>query len=408
MPPATPPPAPASAPTTPSSPALRALLAGADAATSNFDADAAGELRPLVAAALAEAEAEAAAGAPGAAPVAELAALARALGWDAAAAAFARPLDPRELAARLKAALLTDLALVGEGAYSRVYRARSRLDGSVVTLKKLRLDGGGEGLPVSAVREISLLRELAGCPHVVRLLDVLHDRARVFLVLEHLDRDLADHLRASPAAREPRNVRRYCWQVLCGLAHAHARRVVHRDLKPQNILLDAAANAVKIADLGLARTFLPAGCGARPLTREVVTLLYRAPELLLGATRYAPSVDIWSAGCVLAELASGRPLFAGDSEIGQLHAIFRLLGTPGPAEWPGAAELPEWQPLFPRWAPQDLAPHAPGLGPAGLDLLGRLLRLNPEDRPTAAEALCHPYFDGVLDEAPGGPPPPPI
>ncbi|EFN50514.1 hypothetical protein CHLNCDRAFT_29032, partial [Chlorella variabilis] len=129
---------------------------------------------------------------------------------------------------------------------------------------------------------------------------------------------------------------------------------------PQNLLLDRRRGCVKVADFGLARTITPP---LRPYTHEasgcglpgVVTLLYRAPEILLGAALYSQPVDVWSLGCVMAELATGEPLFRGDSEIGQLLAIFQVLGTPGEADWPGVSALPDWQGCFPQWRPRDLA-----------------------------------------------------
>jgi hypothetical protein len=325
-------------PPTPSSPALHSLLEAADDVACDFSADVGAALRPLVVAALAEQQALSAAG-PSSEQ--ELRNVVSCLGWDPRRAAFRGAVDPRALASSLRAALLAELSEVGQGSYSVVYRARNRLDGSIITLKKLRLESGagGEGLPATAIREISLLRELAGSPHIVRLRDVLRDRPdRLYLVLEHLDLDLHDHLQADPSARAPAAVRAALWQVLSGLAHAHAHRVIHRDLKPQNILVDRASGVLKLADFGLARTYLPPACGARPFTREVVTLLYRAPELLLGTKHYTTAVDMWSAGCVLAEIVAGRPLFAGDSEVRRGARRSRGEGRSLPA-WGGAARV---------------------------------------------------------------------
>jgi serine/threonine protein kinase len=279
----------------------------------------------------------------------------------------------------------------------RYCRAYNNLDGTTVTVKKLRLDDGQEeGLAATAVREMSLLRELSSCPNIVRLLDVLYDRARAYLIMEHLDMDLHKYLQKNQMPRPSCFIRFTIYQILNGLQAAHARRVIHRDLKPQNILIDAATGVVKLADFGLSRTFFPAGCGRRTMTKTVVTLLYRAPEVLLGCRRYSEAVDMWSAGCVLAELALGAPLFAGDSEIGQLFQIFQLLGTPDEDAWPGVTNLPEWHPLFPKWVVPEggLSSRIQGrLCPYALQLLEDLLQLDPLKRPTASQALAHPYFD---------------
>jgi len=293
-----------------SSHALISLLKAAEDVACNFAADAGNFLRPLVHAALEE-EASASSDSD---TTEGLESLVSSIGWDSTKAAFSGPIDPRALISVLKASMLCDLKLIGKGAYSVVYRAHNRLDHSTITLKKLHLDGADEGLPAPVVREMSILKQLSTCPHVVSLRDVLYGRARVYLVLEHLDMDLHQRLQESGPC-DPFFVRSTIHQVLLGVKSAHAHGVIHRDLKPQNILLDLAGGVVKIADFGLSRTILPAACGRRSMTLEVVTLLYRAPEILLGCTRYTSSVDLWSVGCVLAELVLGMPLFSGDSEV---------------------------------------------------------------------------------------------
>jgi serine/threonine protein kinase len=192
-------------------------------------------------------------------------------------------------------------------------------------------------------------------------------------------------------------------QILSALAFCHERRIIHRDMKPDNILLDEARRTLKIADFGMARIFTPgAAC-----TERCVTVWYRAPEIILGDSRYGPPVDMWSVGCVLAEMITLAPIFCSSTEIECLLLIFRSLGTPDDTSWPGVSSLPNFQPAFPRWPPQPLAAlltrngeggnaTAPGAayecaaGPHCLSLLGRLLQLRPSDRIKARQALDHP------------------
>lgn len=182
------------------------------------------------------------------------------------------------------------------------------------------------------------------------------------------------------------------WQMLLGVEQCHRHRVIHRDLKPQNILIDTSNGLVKLADFGLARSFsLP----LRPYTHEVVTLWYRSPEVLLGQNVYSPAIDIWSLGCIFAELASGNPIFQGDSEIDQLFKIFKNLGTPDASVWEDVERLPGYNSLFPKFPLRSIRYLVPEMDPVGLDLLAHMLRFNPAHRITAAEALAHPYFCNV-------------
>jgi serine/threonine protein kinase len=164
---------------------------------------------------------------------------------------------------------------------------------------------------------------------------------------------------------EPMLAKSYMYQICKGLAFCHGRRIIHRDLKPQNLLIDRNG-AIKLADFGLARAF---GVPIRAYTHEVVTLWYRAPEILLGSAQYACPVDMWSVGTIFAELVTRRPLIPADSEIDALFRIFRLLGTPTEATWPGVSALPDYKATFPTWTGENLAEKVPGLEPAGLDLL---------------------------------------
>ena len=187
----------------------------------------------------------------------------------------------------------------------------------------------------------------------------------------------------------------FVYQILCGVAFCHERRVLHRDLKPQNLLLDSAGT-LKLADFGLARAF---SSPRHAYTLEVITLWYRAPEILLGAEHYSTPVDIWSIGCIFCEMASSRPLFPGDSEIDELFRIFRVCGTPGDHVWPGVSQLPNYKAEFPKWHAQrwdcavpELGPASPSGGAEALDLVACLLTYAPSKRITCRKALDHPFF----------------
>ncbi|KAG5578275.1 hypothetical protein H5410_058409 [Solanum commersonii] len=292
---------------------------------------------------------------------------------------------------------------IGEGTYGVVYKALVRATKEIVALKKIRLEQEDEGVPSTAIREISLLKEMQH-RNIVRLLDVVHSEKRLYLVFEYLDLDLKKHMDSCPEFSKDTGVVKvskikiyiplelFVYQMLCGIAYCHSRRVLHRDLKPQNLLIDPRTNVLKLADFGLGRAF---GIPVRTFTHEVVTLWYRAPEILLGSRHYSTPVDVWSAGCIFAEMVNQQPLFPGDSEIDELFKIFRVVGTPIEDTWTGVTSLPDYKSTFPKWPPKDLATVVPNLDTAGFDLLGKMLCLDPSKRITARSALEHEYFKDI-------------
>ena len=258
--------------------------------------------------------------------------------------------------------------------------------GRYVALKKIRLETEEEGLPVTALREMALLQGLGNHPNLVKLENAIIMPARLYLIFELVDMDLKKYMDRRTSL-DPELVQSYTAQMLAGLAHCHSLGVMHRDLKPQNILV-AKDGTLKIADFGLARCFTP---NARPLTIEVITRWYRAPEILLGSNSYTCAVDLWSTACIIVEMANKRALLTGDSEIDQLHYIFQFFGTPSEKEWPGLTSLPYWRNSFPQWEKKNLAFVAPSLGSHGADLLKHLFVYDPIQRITAAAALSHPF-----------------
>jgi serine/threonine protein kinase len=279
---------------------------------------------------------------------------------------------------------------LGEGTYGVVYKAIDRRTSEVVALKKIRLDQEEEGLPATAVREISILRDLKH-PNIVDLKEVINSRGKLTLVFEYLERDLKKFMDGQRNPMQPMLVKSYTYQILAGLCYCHCRRVIHRDMKPQNLLLNRQG-LIKLCDFGLARAFtIP----LRSYTHEVVTLWYRAPEILLGSQLYSIGVDVWAVGCIVAEMFAGRPLFPGDSEIDELHWIFKVLGTPDERVWPGVTGLPEFKRTFQSWNRRDLSEVIPHADPLALDLIEKMLDYNPVTRISAKAALDHPYFDDL-------------
>ncbi|KAI5817843.1 kinase-like domain-containing protein [Pyronema omphalodes] len=279
---------------------------------------------------------------------------------------------------------------IGEGTYGVVYKAKDLNNHNrIVAMKKIRLEAEDEGVPSTAIREISLLKEMND-PNIVKLLNIIAEGHKVYLVFEFLDLDLKKYMEAIPAnmGLGEQMVKRFMNQLVSGVKYCHSHRILHRDLKPQNLLIDKEGN-LKLADFGLARAF---GVPLRTYTHEVVTLWYRSPEILLGGKQYSTGVDMWSVGCIFAEMCTRKALFPGDSEIDEIFKIFRLLGTPDDNTWPGVTSFPDFKSSFPQWARVETEKMVPNLEPAGLDLLDAMLIYDPSQRISAKQALQHEYF----------------
>ncbi|KAJ6996154.1 hypothetical protein NC653_012906 [Populus alba x Populus x berolinensis] len=274
---------------------------------------------------------------------------------------------------------------IGSGTYSNVYKARDLLTGKVVALKKVRFDNLEPESVKFMAREILILRRL-NHPNVVKLEGLVTSRmsCSLYLVFEYMEHDLAG-LAASPAVKfTEAQVKCYMHQLLSGLEHCHKRGVLHRDIKGSNLLIDNEG-ILRIADFGLASFFDPNH--KHPMTSRVVTLWYRPPELLLGATDYGVSIDLWSAGCILAELLAGKPIMPGRTEVEQLHKIYKLCGSPSDEYWK-KSRLPNATLFKPREPyKRCIRETFKDFPPSSLPLIETLLAIDPVERQTAAAAL---------------------
>ncbi|XP_019198905.1 PREDICTED: probable serine/threonine-protein kinase At1g54610 isoform X2 [Ipomoea nil] len=279
---------------------------------------------------------------------------------------------------------------IGQGTYSNVYKAKDALTGKIVALKKVHFDTLEPESVRFMAREILILRSLDH-PNVVKLQGLVTSRmsCSLYLVFDYMDHDLAG-LAASQGIKftEPQ-VKCYMQQILSGLEHCHKLHVLHRDIKGSNLLIDSQG-VLKIADFGLASFFDPNK--KQPMTSRVVTLWYRPPELLLGATEYGVGIDLWSAGCILAELFAGNPIMPGRTEVEQLHKIFKLCGSPSDEYW-NKSKLPHATIFKPQQSYKrciaDTFKHFP---PSSIPLIQTLLAIDPAERQTATAALRSEFF----------------
>ncbi|WOL15898.1 putative serine/threonine-protein kinase [Canna indica] len=282
------------------------------------------------------------------------------------------------------------LEKIGSGTYSNVYKARDLVTGRVVALKKVRVESEVSTESVRfMLREIALLRRLDH-PNVVRLEGLVVSRVSsspsLYLVFEYMDHDLAGLVSLPGVRFTVPQVKCYMKQLLSGLEYCHGRGVLHRDIKCSNLLLNQGG-ILKIADFGLATSFDPNN--VRPMTSQVVTLWYRPPELLLGAARYDVGVDLWSAGCILAELLTGKPILPGRTEVEQLHRIFKLCGSPS-ADYFEKLSLEKATSFRPyKCCISEVFSELP---PSSVSLIDKLLSLDPVDRGSATSALNSEFF----------------
>lgn len=281
------------------------------------------------------------------------------------------------------------IAFLGEGQFATVYKARNVETDELVAVKKIKIGSAQDardGINRTALREIKLLQEVKH-PNIIGLLDIFGYGSNVSLVFDFMDTDLEVIIKDTRIVFSPSHIKAYVLMTLLGLEYLHDNWILHRDLKPNNLLV-SKQGVLKIADFGLAKTF---GSPNRIYTHQVVTRWYRSPELLFGARKYGVGVDMWAVGCIVAELLLRVPFLPGESDLDQLTRIFQALGSPTEETWPGMTLLQDYVQFKPfpgtplkmifTAAPDDL-----------LELISALLNLNPLKRLDCKQTLKLPYF----------------
>ncbi|XP_076451707.1 cyclin-dependent kinase 11B-like [Babylonia areolata] len=280
---------------------------------------------------------------------------------------------------------------IEEGTYGVVYRARDRKTGEIVALKRLKMEKEKEGFPITSLREINTLLKAQHTNIVtVREIVVGSNMDKIYIVMDYVEHDLKSLMETMKHPFSVGEVKTLMLQLLRAVAHLHDNWILHRDLKTSNLLL-SHKGILKVGDFGLAREY---GSPLKAYTPIVVTLWYRAPELLLCCKEYSKPIDMWSVGCIHAELLTMKALWPGKSDIDQLNKIFKDLGSPNEKIWEGLGKLPGWQKTSFQHYPQNTIRNrfGPQFSDLGFDLLNRLLTYDPTKRIDAKSAVDHEWF----------------
>ena len=279
---------------------------------------------------------------------------------------------------------------LGEGTYDDILGGVDTRTGEKVAIKIIRFDQEEDGIRSSSCREITILKSL-NHPNIITTKEIICTEKNLFIILELMDKDLGQYLNIKKQL--PANlIQSYAFQLLCGVTYLHANGIIHRDIRPSNLLIDRLGH-LKIGDFGWSRFY---SIPITPMTPSKIGYLwYRAPELLMGTDMYDLGVDIWSCACVIVEMIKKVPLFQGDSDIDQLMQIFSLFGSPTEEDWPEYTSMPRYHDGLPQRTAKDFNQEMGTSDPQLLDLLSKMLVLNPNKRISALECLHHPYFSTI-------------
>uniref|UniRef100_H3G602 Cyclin-dependent kinase 2 homolog n=1 Tax=Phytophthora ramorum TaxID=164328 RepID=H3G602_PHYRM len=282
------------------------------------------------------------------------------------------------------------LGTIGEGTYGVVLKCRHKVTGQIVAIKKFKESDDDEQVKKTALREIKILKQLKH-ENIVSLLEVFRMKGKLYLVFEYVEKTILEEIERHPDGLDPLTLKKLMWQLVRAINFCHQHNIIHRDIKPENLLV-SRNGVLKLCDFGFARPLASAGA---KYTEYVSTRWYRAPELLVGDVSYGKAVDVWSIGCMFAEIATGLPLFPGDSDIDQLYHIIRCLGRITSRQQElfrknalyVGVKLPHATDLEP------LEARFPNMDKTSLDFLRQTIIDEPLDRWTCAELLKHPFFE---------------
>ncbi|KAL7712141.1 cyclin-dependent kinase [Entamoeba marina] len=272
-------------------------------------------------------------------------------------------------------------------AEAKIMKVSDKKNGKVSYLKLYKSDSV-DGLSPLSLREVSILQRIQH-ENIVKMMDYYCGLEGTYILFEYYEQDLDHYITSFSGEISIHTIQRITQQILLALQYLHSHQILHRDVKPSNIFISSDNRTIKLSDFSLSRVVpMP----LRKFTPSVVTVWYRAPEILLGNQGYGGGIDIWAVGCVIVEMITSHVLFAGDSQIGQIFKIFEVLGTPDDHMWPNANTLDYWSDNFPKFKGSGINTICERIGDDGIDLVTQMLQYCPQWRISAKSALEHPFL----------------